>query len=39
MEGVSEATKARRRASARSFFEWAVGEGDLDRNPADRLNR
>lgn len=39
MEGVSEATKARRRASARSFFEWAVGEGYLDRNPADRLKR
>jgi site-specific recombinase XerD len=34
---VSPATRARRRASLRSFFDWGVTVGHLETNPADRL--
>lgn len=37
LEGVSLATRARRRAALRSFFSWLVDAGHLDSNPAERL--
>lgn len=36
-EGLSPATRMRRRSSLRSFFEWAVDRGYVAANPAERL--